>query len=72
MPVYAWKTSTDARNIYLYGTRTFADVAAAYVIPIKTYAAENFTTVQIDHALAEAWITQQEYDDTMAIAFPQV
>lgn len=72
MPVYAWKTSTDARAIYLYGTKSFAEVAAAYVTPIKTYAAENFTVAEIDNALAQTWITQQEYDDTMAIAFPQV
>ncbi|PYI57009.1 hypothetical protein [Paenibacillus flagellatus] len=71
MPIYAFRTNTYARNIYLYGTQSFADIPAAYVQPVKQYAAETFTVAQIDNALEQGWITQQEYDDTMAIAFPQ-
>jgi hypothetical protein len=66
MPIYTWRVSTYARDIYLYGNRTLNDVPADYVEPIKTYAAQSFTQAQIDNALANAWITQQEYADTLA------
>ena len=66
MSVYSWKVGTDSRCIYLYGTRTFADETAEYVEPIKQYAAAYYSMEQIDKALANGWITQQEYDDTKA------
>jgi hypothetical protein len=66
MPIYTWRTSSLARDIYLYGNRTFQQVPAEYVIPIKQYAALHFTQAEIDNALAKGWITQQEYDDTVA------
>lgn len=66
MPVYPWVTSTYARDIYLFGNRTLQDVPSQYVEPIKQYAAANFTQEEIDNALAKGWITQQEYNDTMA------
>lgn len=66
MPIYTWRVSTYARDIYLYGNRTLSDVPADYVEPIKMYAAQTFSLAQIDNALANGWITQQEYDDTIA------
>lgn len=66
MPIYTWRTSTYAMDIYLYGNRTFQDVPVEYVEPIKQHAAIKFLQEDIDNALAQAWITQQEYDDTMA------
>jgi hypothetical protein len=66
MPIYTWRTSTYARDIYLYGNRTFQQVPSEYVIPIMQYAAQTFTQAQIDQALTNGWITQQEYDDTIA------
>lgn len=68
--IYAFRTNTYARNIYLYGTQKFADIPAAYVEPVKQSAAETFTVAQIDNTLDKSWITQQEYDETMAYAFP--
>lgn len=59
-----------AGQIYLDGTRTFASTNVTYHAEIKTYAANNFTDAQIDNAFAKGWITQQEYDDTMAIKYP--
>jgi hypothetical protein len=67
MAVYQPLVSTYARNIYLYGTRSFSIISQEYVQPVKEYAAKNFTRVQIDNALAKTWITQQEYDDTVAL-----
>jgi hypothetical protein len=64
--VLTFRTSTYARNIYLYGTYTFAQVPADYVVPVKQYAAATFSLSQIDNALASGYITQQEYDDTIA------
>jgi hypothetical protein len=50
----------------LYGNRTFQQVPVDYVEPIKQYAAITFSQAQIDNALAQTWITQAEYDDTLA------
>lgn len=64
--VLAFRTSTYARNIYLYGTYTFAQLPTEYVEPVKQYAAATFSLSQIDNALASEYISQQEYDDTIA------
>jgi hypothetical protein len=66
MPIYTWRVSSLARDIYLYGNRNFSQVPVDYVEPIKQYAAKTFSVAQIDNALANAWITQQEYADTIA------
>ena len=65
--IYAFRTSTYARDIYLYGNRTFAQIPAEYVQPVKQYAASTFTDAQIANALTNGWITQTECDDTMAL-----
>jgi len=61
-----FRTSTYARNIYLYGNTTFSAIPTEYVEPVKQYAAVTFSITQIDNALTQGWITQQEYDDTIA------
>jgi hypothetical protein len=66
MAIYSFRTSAYARDIYLYGNRRFSDIPTEYHEPVKQYAAQNFTQEQIDYALAQSWITQQEYDETMA------
>jgi hypothetical protein len=55
-----------AINIYRYGNRTFSTIPAEYHEPVKQYAATNFTLEEIDNALAKGYITQQEYDETLA------
>jgi hypothetical protein len=78
--ILPFRVSTYARNIYLYGTTTFASIPAEYVVPVKQYAATGqvnvaqypsgftgYTREQIDNALAQGYITQQEYDDTVAL-----
>lgn len=70
MTIYSFRTSTYARNIYLYGTYSFTELQANnpdYVLPVKQYAATNYTREQIDNALTQGWITQQEYDDTIVL-----
>ncbi|MCM3730083.1 hypothetical protein M3196_00165 [Fictibacillus nanhaiensis] len=57
--MYAWA-------IYIDGTRTFAGTATTYHEEIKQYTAANFTKEQIDNALAKGFITQQEFEETLA------
>lgn len=60
-------TSTYARNIYLYGTRTFQTIIPSYVEDVKSYAASTFTKDQIDAALNNKWITEQEHQGTIKL-----
>jgi len=55
-----------AVNIYRYGNRTFATIPAEYHEPVKQYAATNFTLAEIDNALAQGYITEQEYQETLS------
>ncbi|MED4922889.1 XkdX family protein [Anoxybacillus geothermalis] len=66
MAVYTFLVRAYARDIYLYGNRRFSDILPEYVEPVKQYAAQTFTQEQIDNALAQGWITQTEYEETMA------
>ncbi|MGK5512067.1 hypothetical protein [Brevibacillus formosus] len=63
-----------AYQIYVDGTKRFTDINAQYHEEVKQYAATYFTvepfateenrTKHLDIALANGWITQQEYEDT--------
>jgi hypothetical protein len=66
MAVYPWLTASYAFAIYCSGTKSFAAIPAQYVEPVKQYAAANYSLAQLQVALANGWITQQEYDDTVA------
>jgi len=66
MPVLPFRTSTFTRNIYLYGNTLFTEIPVEYVEPVKEYAAITYSRLQIDCALNKGWITQQEYDETIA------
>lgn len=70
--VYPFRVQTYARAIYVYGTNRltardgYTGVPTEYYIPVQQYAAANYTVAQLDLALASGWITQAEYDETMA------
>lgn len=66
MPIYASLTAAYAKAIYIDGTKKFSDIRPEYVEPVKQHAATKYTREQIDSALARGFITQQEYDDTVA------
>lgn len=66
MPIYPWLVSTYARDIYIFGNRTFAQIPSPYVEPVKEYAANTYRDDQLQNALEKGWITQQEYDETVA------
>lgn len=72
MAIYASLTQAYAKAIYLDGTKTFTQIRPEYVAPVKQYAATNYTDVQIAETLDSGYITQQEYDETMAIKYPAV
>jgi hypothetical protein len=65
--IYASLTKAYAQAIYLDGTKKFSEIRSEYVEPVKQYAALNYTDEQILNALDNGWISQQEYDETMAI-----
>lgn len=71
--VLSFRTSTYARNIYQFGTERltardgYNGVATGYYTPVEQYAADNYTTAQIDNALVQGWINQTEYDETIAL-----
>jgi hypothetical protein len=73
MAVLTFRTNTYARNIYLYGSTSgtrLTNIPAEYVEPVKKAAAATFSVEQIDNTLSQEWITQTEYDETMAIKYP--
>lgn len=66
MPIYPWRVSSYAMDIYIFGNRTFAQIPEPYVEPVKEYAANTYRDDQLENAVEKGWITQQEYDETVA------
>jgi hypothetical protein len=66
MAVNSILTKAYAVNIYRYGNRSFATIPTEYHEPVKQYAALNLTLSEIDNALAKGYISEQEYNDTLA------
>ncbi|MDB5054447.1 MAG: hypothetical protein JWM44_2497 [Bacilli bacterium] len=79
MPL-SFRITSYARNIYIFGTTSFSLIDPAYVNPVKVYAAtgvangvhspadfNGYSDAELNNALAQGWITQQEYDDTIAL-----
>lgn len=54
--------------LYVHGTRSFETVVKDYHEPVKKYAAEKYTLEQIDQALVKGYITEDEYQQTIAYA----
>lgn len=71
MAVLSFMTKSYAQNVYIYGNRKFeGGVPAEYHQPVKEHAAAAYSDDQINSALTSEHVTQQEYDDTMAIKYP--
>lgn len=66
MAVISLLVKAYAVNIYRYGNRTFATIPAEYHEPVKQYAGQNLELSEIDQALAKQYITEQEYNETLA------
>jgi len=56
-----------ATNIITYGNRNFGTIPENYVQPVKEYIALNYTDCQIDNALVQGYITEQEYTEIMTL-----
>jgi hypothetical protein len=66
MAIYQSLVTAYAKAIYIDGTKRFSEIRADYVEPVKNYAAVTYSDAQLFNALERGWITQQEFDDTMA------
>lgn len=66
MAIYPSLTAAYAKAIYIDGTKRFTDIRAEYAEPVKQNAATKYTRAEIDSAKDKGYITQQEYDDTIA------
>lgn len=71
MAVSPLKTSSYARSIIYFGTQSFSSIPAEYIVPCKQYAADKYYIDDIEYALNHNWITQQEFDDIMALKTPE-
>ncbi|WP_313469784.1 hypothetical protein [Lysinibacillus sp.] len=60
-------TKAYAVNIFKYGNRSFSTIPTDYHDPVKTHAATTFSLGEIDNALVENYISQEEYDTTLSI-----
>ena len=64
--IYSFRTSTYARNIYIFGTTSFDSIPIEYHEPSKQYAAANYTRTQIDTSYKNLWINEQEFQQTLS------
>ncbi len=65
--VYSFRVGPYARCVYLYGIESFQTVPTEYYQPVKGYASKSFSQYQIDQALQNGYITQQDYDETILL-----
>jgi hypothetical protein len=70
MAVYPSLTKAYSQAIFIDGTKRFSEIKPEYIEPVKQHAAATYTKTQIDKALANGWITQMEYDETLAYKYP--
>lgn len=71
--ILSFRRNTYARNTYIFGTCTLSYIegfAPEYVEPVKQYAAETYTKRDLKDALGKGFITQEEYDETIAYIKP--
>ena len=64
--LYQSLTNAYAKAIYIDGTKRFPEIRPEYVEPVKQHAANVYTDQQILSALDRQFITEQEFDETMA------
>ena len=64
--LYQSLTNAYAKAIYIDGTKRFSEIRPEYVEPVKKHAATVYTDQQILSALDRQFITEQEFDETMA------
>jgi hypothetical protein len=65
MAILSFRTSTYARNIYIFGTTSFDSIPFEYHEPVKQHAAATYSEAEIQTAFENLWISQLEYEQTM-------
>lgn len=60
-------TKAYASNIITYGNRNFSTIPEEYVPVVKQYIAENYTNAEIDKALKNGYITEQDFTEIMTL-----
>jgi hypothetical protein len=68
--ILAFRTSTYARNIYIFGITKFETIPVEYVQPVKQYGADMYTVQQISEAQTNGFITLEQCDETIALKEP--
>lgn len=71
MALLSFRTSTYARNLYLFGTTSFDSIPAEYHEAVKQFAAANYMDAEIKLAFERLYINEQEYNETMAYKHPE-
>ena len=66
MALLGFRTSTYARNIYMSGTTSFGSIPEEYREAVKEYAATNYPDDYLQYARENGFITEQEYQETLA------
>lgn len=73
MAIYTFLTSSYAMGVYRFGNKslhagaTVPMIPVEYYIPIETFAANTWDMLSHNNALANGWINQLEYDETIAL-----
>lgn len=70
MALLSFRTSTYARNLYIFGNTSFDSIPAEYHEAVKQFAAANYTDEEIKEAYDNLYINEQEYNATMAYKHP--
>lgn len=61
-------------TVYMTGRNSLANIAILrpeYVEPVKQHAADTLYIEDIDAALTNGWVTQEEHADTLALKGPE-
>lgn len=69
MVVHSFLVNTYARNVYVFGTKKLADIATEpdnYRDAVVKRGAELYSEKDLQESLKQGFITQEEYDETMA------
>ncbi|KMY49249.1 hypothetical protein [Peribacillus loiseleuriae] len=71
MAILSFMTTSYAQNVYIYGARKFdGGVPVEYHASVKEHAATKYYDWQIKEAYDKAYITEDEYVETMKIKNP--
>lgn len=76
-------TKSYASTIYISGLKRYSEIRPEYVEPVKIYASTGkindvnnpvgftgYTDAEISNAFNKGWITEQEFNETMAMKYP--